>query len=81
MLRDILNRFLFVYIDDILIFSETEEEHSQQVWMVLRHLLENHLFVKGEKCEFHASTVSLLAFVIRKGLVAPDPTKIQAVAE
>lgn len=49
-LRNMQNSCLFTYLDDILIFSETEAKHVQQVWWVLRLLLENGLFVKPEKC-------------------------------
>lgn len=80
-LRDMLRKYLFVYIDDILIFSETEEEHVQHVRSVLRRLLENSLFVKAEKCEFHKDSVSFLGFIVRQGELLPDPAKIQAVAE
>ena len=57
-LRDMLNRFIFVYLDDILIFSFpflflSMEEHVQHVHLVLQLLLENKLFVKAEKFEFH----------------------------
>lgn len=79
-LQDMLNKFLFVYLD-ILIFSETEEEHVQHVRLVLRRLLENSLFVKPEKCEFHKESVSFLGFIVRQGELSPDPAKIQAVAE
>lgn len=76
-----LNKFLFVYLDDILIFSETEEEHVQHVPLVLRRLLENSLFVKIEKSEFHVPTVAFLGFIIEQGQLLPDPSKIQAVAK
>lgn len=48
-MRDVLNRFLFVYTNNILIISETLMEHIQHVCFVLLHLLENKLFVKAEK--------------------------------
>lgn len=48
-LREILNRFVFVYLDDILIFSDSLQEHIDHVQQVLKRLLENHLFVKLEK--------------------------------
>ncbi|KAI4805924.1 hypothetical protein KUCAC02_010517 [Chaenocephalus aceratus] len=80
-LRDMLNRFVFVYLDDILIFSRTLQEHVQHVRLVLQRLLENRLYVKAEKCEFHASSVSFLGFIVDKGQLRTDPAKVQAVTE
>ncbi|KAK3537438.1 hypothetical protein QTP70_009972 [Hemibagrus guttatus] len=52
-LRDMLDQFVFVYLDDILIFLSSLQEHVIHVSKVLRRLLDNHLYVKPEKCEFH----------------------------
>lgn len=49
-LRDKLNRFAFVYLDDILVFSKDLHEHRQHVRQVLERLLQNCLFAKVEKC-------------------------------
>ena len=51
-LRDFLNIFVVVYLDDILVFSKTATEHSRHIRQVLQRLLENRLFVKAEKCVF-----------------------------
>lgn len=59
-LRDMLNGYIFVYLDDLLIFSKSTQEHVHHVQSVLKQLLKNGLFVKAEKCEFHATTVSFL---------------------
>ncbi len=80
-LRDFLNRFVFVYLDDILIFSCNLEEHISHVHQVLSRLLENKLFVKVEKCKFQAKIFSFLGFVIQEGIVKADPEKIRAVVE
>lgn len=69
-LWDMLHHFVFVYLDDIIIFSRHQ---------VLQRLLENRLFVKAEKCEFHAATVSFLGFIVAKGQVRMDPAKVRAV--
>ena len=63
-LRDMLDKFVFVHLDDILIFCGDEQTHMRHVHQVLQRLLHNQLFVKAEKCEFHFSTVSLLGFVV-----------------
>lgn len=80
-LRDFLNRFVFVYLDDILIFSKTPQEHEQHVRQVLQRLLENKLYVKAEKCDFHTSKVSFLGFVVESGQVKADTEKVKAVAD
>ena len=77
-LRDMLNKFVFVYLDDILIFSPSVSQHSQHV---LQRLLENQLFVKAEKCEFHKETVSFLGYVITAGGVQMDGPKVKAVTD
>ena len=74
-----LNKFVFVYLDDILIFSWSQDEHLHHVQRVLQRLLENSLFVKAEKCEFHVPSVSFLGYVIGRGTVQMDSAKVSAV--
>ena len=66
---------MFVYLDDILIFSQDFASHILHVRSVLQWLLENNLFVKAEKCEFHVSKVSFLGFSVAKGEVYMKPKK------
>ncbi len=79
LLRDMLNKHVFVYLDDILIFSRTKEDHIHHVQAVLQRLLENSLFVKAEKCEFHVPSVSFLGYIIGQGSIHMDPAKVSAV--
>lgn len=65
-LRDFLNVFVFVYLDDILIYSKSLADHRRHIHLVLR-LLENKLYVKSEKCEFHKASVSFLGFILEGG--------------
>lgn len=80
-LWDFLYRFVFVYLDDILIFSHTPEDHILHVHRVLQRLLENRLFVKVEKCDFNNPSVSFLGYIIESRQVRTDPEKIRAVEE
>lgn len=87
-LRDFVYRFVFVFLflDDILIFlflffSRTKEEHISHVRQVLQRLLENKLFVKADKCEFHVNSVSFLGYIIESGKMMKDPQKIKEVVE
>ncbi|KAL0192325.1 hypothetical protein M9458_010621, partial [Cirrhinus mrigala] len=77
-LRDMIDRFVFVYLDDILIFSPSYQDHVQQV---LQRLLENQLFVKAEKCEFHVKSVSFLGHIISVEGIRMDPAKVRAVSD
>lgn len=80
-LRDMLIVCCFVYLDDILIFSKNLQEHRLHVRKVLQRLLENRLYVKAEKCQFHAESVPFLGFIIEKGQLRADPAKTRAVVE
>lgn len=80
-LRDILNVFVFVYLDDILIFSPSLQVHVQHIRQVLQRLLENKLFVKAEKCSFHVQSVSFLGSVISAQGISMDPAKVRAITE
>ncbi|KAI2644146.1 Transposon Tf2-6 polyprotein [Labeo rohita] len=80
-LRDMVNRFVFVYLDDILIFSFSLQVHTQHVCQVLKRLLENQLYVKAEKCVFHAKSVLFLGHIISAEGIKADPAKVRAVAE
>uniref|UniRef100_A0A8C6L5X0 Gypsy retrotransposon integrase-like protein 1 n=3 Tax=Nothobranchius furzeri TaxID=105023 RepID=A0A8C6L5X0_NOTFU len=78
-LRDIVGSCVFIYLDDVLVFSTDPETHQKHVHVVLLRLLQNNLFVKAEKCEFHCTTVSLLGFTISPNQIAMDPAKTSAV--
>ena len=77
-LRDMLGRFVFIYLDDILINSQNLEEHVQHVCLVLQRFLENWLYVK---CKFHVTSVDFLGFILECGQVRADPMKIRAVTD
>jgi hypothetical protein len=62
-----LDRFVVVFIDDILIFSKTMEEHGEHLRLVLEKLRSNHLYAKFSKCEFWLTKVAFLGHVISAG--------------
>src|ERR1700754_3694151 len=70
-----------VYMDDILIFTATLEEHRRVVRRVLEILAENNLFLKPEKCVFEALEVEFVGLVISEGQVAMDPVKVAGVED
>jgi hypothetical protein len=71
-----LDKFVVVFIDDILIFSKTEEEHEKQLRMVLEKLRSNQLYAKFSKCEFWLTEVAFLGHVISAGGVSVDKSKV-----
>jgi len=70
-----------VYLNDILIFTKTEEEHERAVQRVLEILAEHKLFLHLEKCEFHRKQIEYLGLVILENKVAMDPVKVAGVHE
>jgi len=74
-----LNKFVVVFIDDILVFSKTEEEHAEHLRLVLQKLKEHKLYAKRSKCEFWLEEVSFLGHVVPNGGIAVDPSKVKDV--
>jgi len=72
---------IVVYLDNILIFTRTEEEHKQAVQRVLEVLAEHKLFLCPEKCEFHWKEIEYLGLVISENKVAMDPVKVAGVRD
>ncbi|XWX00660.1 hypothetical protein V2A60_008681 [Cordyceps javanica] len=80
-LRKQIGVFVVVYLDDILIYSNTLEEHKQHVHEVLQTLQDNKLLVEAAKCKFHQSSVQFLGFIITHGEVQMCQDKIIAIKE
>ncbi|WVZ66968.1 hypothetical protein U9M48_016118 [Paspalum notatum var. saurae] len=76
---DCLDKFVVVFIDDILVYSKDKGEHADHLRHVLQKLRDNQLYAKFSKCEFWIDEVPFLGHVISKGGVAVDPRKVQDV--
>eukprot|EP01088_Endostelium_zonatum_P009160 TRINITY_DN2235_c0_g2_i1.p1 TRINITY_DN2235_c0_g2~~TRINITY_DN2235_c0_g2_i1.p1 ORF type:complete len:1400 (-),score=292.55 TRINITY_DN2235_c0_g2_i1:276-4475(-) len=73
--------FLLVYIDDILIFSKTFEQHITQIKAVLERLRKNNLIIKLSKCEFARSELLFLGHIINKAGISTDPRKTNIISK
>ncbi|MBW0558661.1 hypothetical protein O181_098376 [Austropuccinia psidii MF-1] len=76
---DSSNIFAVVYLDDIMVFSSSEEEHVKHVASVLQILRDNNLFSKASKCVFHASSVEYLGYVVSSDGLKMDYSKFQKI--
>ena len=70
---DILNVYIVIYLDNILIYSNNMSNHHQHVKEVLKHLHKASLYAKAEKCEFHSESVEYLRYILSPfGLTMSD---------
>ncbi|MBW0514858.1 hypothetical protein O181_054573 [Austropuccinia psidii MF-1] len=76
---DFLDVFFVVYLDDIMVFSSSEEEHVKHVTSVVQALWDNNLFAKASKCVFHASSVEYLGYVVSSEGLKMDFSKVQQI--
>ncbi|MBW0533916.1 hypothetical protein O181_073631 [Austropuccinia psidii MF-1] len=76
---DFLDIFVVVYLDDIMVFSSSEEEHVKHVASVLQRLRDNNLFAKASKCLFHSSCVEYLGYFFSSDGLKMDSSKVQQI--
>ncbi|GJW33445.1 putative nucleotidyltransferase, ribonuclease H, partial [Tanacetum coccineum] len=77
--HDYLDKSIVVFIDDILVYSKSKEEHEQHLRAVLGILREKKLYAKFSKCEFWLERVSFLGHVVSAKGIEVDPAKVEAV--
>jgi hypothetical protein len=76
-----LDKFVMVFIDDILIYSRSMEEHKEHLWIVLQRLRDHQLYAKFSKCEFWIKEVPFLGHVVSPVGITVDPGKVKEVFE
>ncbi|MBW0523419.1 hypothetical protein O181_063134 [Austropuccinia psidii MF-1] len=76
---DFLDIFVVVYLDDIMVFCSSEEEHVKHVASVLTRLRDNNLFAKASKCVFHASSAEYLGYVVSSEGLKMDSSNVQQI--
>ena len=77
---DELDKFVVVFIDDILIYSKSVQEHEQHLRVVLEKLRAHKLYAKFSKCECWLEKVAFLGYILTAEGVAVDPEKVEAVS-
>ena len=76
-----LDKFVVVFIDNLLIYSKDEEEHANQLRVVLQQLRDHRLYAKFSKCEFWLDSVKFLGHTISSEGISVDPRKVQEVMD
>jgi Reverse transcriptase (RNA-dependent DNA polymerase) len=74
-------QLVIVYMDDILIFAEMEEELRRIMKQVLEKLREHNLFLKAKKCEFSKTRIKYLGMIIEQGRIAIDSVKLGGIGD
>ena len=80
-LHKYLNKFVVVFIDDILIYSKSKEEREEHLKIVLQELREHHLYAKFSKCNLFKDKIQYLGHVVTKEGISVDPEKIKAIED
>jgi hypothetical protein len=74
-----LDKFVMMFIMDILVYSRREEEYEEYLYLVLQKLRDHRLYAKFRKCEFWLKQVAFLGHIVSKGGISVDPSKIRDV--
>ena len=74
-----LDKFVIVFIDDILIYSKSQEEHEQHLRLILELLRTEQLYAKFSKCDFWLREVHFLGHVVNKDGIYVDPSKVDSI--
>lgn len=79
--KPFLDKFVVVFIDDILVYSPSEEDHKEHLRLTLQTLRDKELYAKFKKCEFWLKSVAFLGHIISELGISVDPKKIEAIMD
>ena len=79
--HEYLDDFVIIYIDDILVYLKTTEEHAEYLEKVFQKLRSNKLYAKGDKCNWGKLRIKFLGYKLTQGKVMVDDQKIKAILE
>nr|GFC45712.1 DNA/RNA polymerases superfamily protein [Tanacetum cinerariifolium] len=79
--HEFLDKFVIVFIDDILVFSKSKEEHEYHLRTILQTLRQEKLYPKFSKCEFWLSSVAFLGHIVSAEGITMDPAKVEAITK
>jgi len=78
-LEEHLNKFIIVYLNDIIIYLDSKEEYKKYIKWVLQRLYDEEILIVIKKCKFHTTKTNFIGFIIKLGRISIDPKKIEAI--
>ena len=79
MLKEHLDEFIIVYLNNIIIYSDLEKEHEKHIKWVLKKLYNENIPIIIEKCEFYTKKTDFVGFIIELKQISMDPKKIKTI--
>lgn len=79
--KDYVDKFVIVFIDDILIYSQSTKDHEKHLRLILQRLKEEKLYAKFKKCEFWLEKVAFLGHIVSSEGISIDSSKVEAVSK